>query len=327
MVVDAAVLRRLYGVAPEEFVASRDAVVKELRAAKDRSTAAEVAKLRRPNLPDWALNSVALEHPGTVHDLLDAAARVRDAQRAAIEGRDGGDIRRALADLRTHSQQIISLADDALAASGRAPGSQLGPLTTRLAEVAANPTAAEQLRGAHLGSEELVADDLFAGLTTPPRPADGGDDRTKRSRPRARKQAAPADAPAPARADPAARRRLERSAAAARRASTSAEAALAKASTRLAAAERAAADAEAALAEAETALAEAQAELAAAEERRQRAAEEADRATAAVDRAGGAVEKAHAGLGAAQDQHRRAVEESDRAVAARDDAEAALAAG
>ena len=76
MVVDAAVLRRLYSAAPEEFVAARDALVKELRAAKDRDTAAEVARLRRPSVPDWALNVVATAHPDAVNDLLDAATRL-----------------------------------------------------------------------------------------------------------------------------------------------------------------------------------------------------------------------------------------------------------
>ena len=168
MPVDVAVLRRLYTGPPGEFVAARKTAAKELRAGGDLETAAEVAKLRRPSVQDWALNTVAVEHGDEMAGLLDAAARMREAQAAAVERREGADVRAAVAELRERSQRVVFLAADAVAEAGRAPGSLLGTLAARLTEVAANEMAAEQLRNGHLGSEAVEAVDLFAGLTPPP---------------------------------------------------------------------------------------------------------------------------------------------------------------
>ena len=98
--MDEATLRRLYATVPTEFVAARNALVKELRHAKERDEAALVAALRKPDWTDWALNVVAAEHTDAVDEFATAAGDVRDAQSAAIEGRDGPDVRAALRALR-----------------------------------------------------------------------------------------------------------------------------------------------------------------------------------------------------------------------------------
>ena len=53
----------LYAVRPEEFVAARAALVKELKADGQKAEAAQVAKRRRPSVVAWALNQVAREQP------------------------------------------------------------------------------------------------------------------------------------------------------------------------------------------------------------------------------------------------------------------------
>ena len=53
---------------PAEFVAARNALAKKLKADGHRDEAAAVAALRRPTVPDWALNSVALQEPDVVAD-------------------------------------------------------------------------------------------------------------------------------------------------------------------------------------------------------------------------------------------------------------------
>src|SRR4051812_17139068 len=53
----------LYTVDPSEFVARRNALAKELRAAGDRDAAAEVSKLRRPTVVAAALNQLARRNP------------------------------------------------------------------------------------------------------------------------------------------------------------------------------------------------------------------------------------------------------------------------
>ena len=144
-------------------------VVKALRKEKRRDEATALAALRRPGWDDWALNVVAAEQPRTVTAFTGAAADVRDAQAAAIEGRDGPDIRDALKSLRDRSAELVGLATDALGRAGRQPGP--GELNARLAEVAASDTAAAQLRAAILGSGDASPQDLFGELEPAPRPA------------------------------------------------------------------------------------------------------------------------------------------------------------
>src|SRR3954454_2663894 len=70
----------LFGVAPEEFVAARDALVRELKDAGAKADAAEIKRLRRPSVAVWALNQVSRTNPDAVHRLLVASATARDAQ-------------------------------------------------------------------------------------------------------------------------------------------------------------------------------------------------------------------------------------------------------
>lgn len=290
MPVDAGLLRRLYAVPPEEFVAARNTTVKELRAADQRDTAAELAKLRRPSVVDWALNSVATEHPDAMGDALDAAARLRDAQTAAVEGRSGTDVRAAVAEARDRNQQILSLAAETITRSGRPVGTLLAPLAARLSEVVANAAAVEQLRAGHLGSAAIESVDPFAGAAAP-----SATRRSKRPRaaaPRAAKAERSARATGGRRAaadagsgsDAATRRRLERTTKAARTAQAAAHRALSKADERVAAA----ADDEAAAA---SALEAARARLAAAREEQRQAAEHTATADAAVEAAEAATRR------------------------------------
>jgi hypothetical protein len=182
--VDEATLRGLYATVPTEFVAARNAVVKDLRRAKERDEAAVVAALRRPDWTDWALNVAAAEHTDAVDEFARAASDVRDAQTAAIEGRDGPDVRAALRTLRERTADVIRAAVAALEGAGRAPAT--AELTARLSEIAGNAPACEQLRTGVLGSGDPDGSDPFAGLEPPSRP------RQRRDAPAASKPAATA---------------------------------------------------------------------------------------------------------------------------------------
>jgi hypothetical protein len=137
-------------------------VAKALRREKRREEATAVAALRRPGWDDWALNIVAAEEPKTVDAFTRAAGDVRDAQAAAIEGRDGPDIREALRALRERSGELVALATDVLGRAGRQPGP--GELNARLTEVATSAPGAAQLRAGVLGSGDAAPEDLFADL-------------------------------------------------------------------------------------------------------------------------------------------------------------------
>jgi hypothetical protein len=248
----------LFTVAPEEFVAARNALAKSLRAGGQKDAAAEIAALRRPTVSDWALNVAAHRHADDVATLLGAAADLRRIQAGAIEGR-GGDLRGALGAMRAAATAVHRRADDILAGAGRDRSAQAAAITGRLAEVAANEAVAEQLRAGRLGTAPVGDADPFAGLE--PAPVVGR--ATKQpARPskasRAATKAEPEPEPAPPRPDPAVRRRLEKAASEARRALSAADAALAKAEARLAEAQAARAAAAARRDEARTAATDAE---------------------------------------------------------------------
>jgi hypothetical protein len=271
--LDETLLRQLFATPPPDFVSARNDLVKGLRKEKQRDDATALAALRRPGWDEWSLNAVAASDGDVVAGFADAAEQVRDAQAAAIEGRDGPDIRTALRDLRDRSAELVRLADAALAGVGRQ--STPGEINARLSKVAASDVAVAQLRAGVLGSGEAAPDDLFADLEPGPSPA------------RATKQ------PAPSKARPAST---------ASTASTTAKAtkrAPAESATqqRDAAAERAA---RAEVARRKEALVEANRAHAAAVKARRRAAGELDTATAALERARAALAAAEAERDTAQ---------------------------
>jgi hypothetical protein len=177
--LDEATLRRLYATVPTEFVAARNAVVKDLRRAKARDEASAVAALRKPDWTDWALNVAAAQRTDAVDEFVTAASDVRDAQSAAIEGRDGPDVRAVLRTLRERTADVIRTAAAALEDAGRPPGT--AELTARLSEVAGNALACDQLRMGVVGSGDPDVSDPFAGLEPPTRPRPRRDTSSKQA--------------------------------------------------------------------------------------------------------------------------------------------------
>lgn len=279
--VDEGTLRRLYATLPTDFVAARNAEVKELRRAKERDEAALVASLRRPDWTDWALNVVAAEHADAVGEFATAAGDVRDAQAAAIEGRAGPDVRVALRALRDRTTDVSRKAAAVLERVGRPPGT--ADLTARLSEIAGHATTTDQLRLGVLGSGDPDASDPFGGLEPADRPSSRRDALAKRAAPGKRAAAASTKSDQPPRSQPtpsaAERQRIKR------------ERDRAEQAQRAAARELAGADAElekatAAVASAREKLADAERRHADATQRQVAAAEslaEAEKALAAVE--------------------------------------------
>ena len=79
-------LDALYGLAPEEFVAARDALARRLRKEGRREEAAEVAARRRPSAAAWALNQVARQAPAVVEAALAAGRALRERGRRGAGG-------------------------------------------------------------------------------------------------------------------------------------------------------------------------------------------------------------------------------------------------
>jgi hypothetical protein len=261
--------RDLFAVAPDEFVAARDQLARELRAAGDKDVAAADKRLRRPAVPVWALNQVVRSDPDAITELLASSEDARAAQNDVLEGADANVLREALARRREAISAVARSARRIVDESGRSADAQLRDIENALhAIVGSELLGAELGRGelAGLDADEKADADLFADLASSlPSPA------TRDRRPR-RGASPPPRAPSPpSRRLVSAREKLER------HRSEAAEAA-----QRMRAAERAVTDAEAAAKRLDR-------ELAIARRERDAARQTAERADAAVVRSEEAV--------------------------------------
>jgi hypothetical protein len=158
----------LFTMAPAEFVAARNALAKALKADGHRDEAVAVAALRRPTVPDWALNSVALQDPDVVADAVDAAEHLRSVQAAALGDPSAApDLREAMAQARQAAGALRKAAEDVLRRAGR-PAGDMSALTSRLNETMVHPGLRSQLQAGRLGTAPVDALDPFSGAPAAP---------------------------------------------------------------------------------------------------------------------------------------------------------------
>lgn len=110
----------LADVAPEEFIAARDELVKQLKGEGKTAEAADVKKLRKPTVAQWIADQVR-RHSGAVDELRVASREVAEAQEAAIVNGDRDALRDATAARRAAVESVGRAVDEALARDGR-PG-------------------------------------------------------------------------------------------------------------------------------------------------------------------------------------------------------------
>lgn len=144
----------LYGLAPDQFVAGRNALARQLRAAGRRQEAAQVAKLRRPPPSAWALNQVARHQSSLIRDLLAAGQQLRAAMEEAVRG-DASGLRVAQAAERAAVGAIVTAAADRLASLGRSvPDAAIRRLTETLRAAVVDDAIADQLRRGALDADQ-----------------------------------------------------------------------------------------------------------------------------------------------------------------------------
>lgn len=92
------VAEELYGLAPEDFTAARNARVKEAKSAGDTELAGEIQGLRKPTVGAWLLNQLVRRQREEVEQLFELGAALRAAQGTlgAAELRALGEQRRQL---------------------------------------------------------------------------------------------------------------------------------------------------------------------------------------------------------------------------------------
>jgi hypothetical protein len=161
----------LYGLPPGDFTEARDALVKQLRADKERELANEVKALRKPTLAAWALNQLVRNRRKDVDKLLAAGKELRKAQEKLVASGDRAGFQRAAAKER---ELVAQLARDAAALAAEAGEGSSQGLEEKLAATlhAASldeEMAGELAAGRVLRERQPVAG--FGGLELAPQPA------------------------------------------------------------------------------------------------------------------------------------------------------------
>ena len=109
----------LADVTPEQFVAARDALAKQLRADGKTAEAAEVKKLRKPTVTRWVADQVLRHHAADVDALRRALDKVAAAQEAAITHGDRTALSEATAQRREAVTALERAVDEVIAGSER----------------------------------------------------------------------------------------------------------------------------------------------------------------------------------------------------------------
>jgi hypothetical protein len=157
--------RALYRLPPEEFTAARDALARRLRASGERAQADEVRRLRRPNVPAWALNQVAQGQPELVENVLAAGGELREA----MEIGDGTLLREAERSTKQATEAVVAAAERALAGAGHASTDDFrSRLAATLRAAIVDPGVATQIRAGMLERDVELAG---FGLDVPAAPA------------------------------------------------------------------------------------------------------------------------------------------------------------
>jgi hypothetical protein len=132
-------LDELYRGHPEEFVAARNELARELRAAGDRDAAERIKKLRRPSVAAWLINRTALSSPEPLEEFADASLQLQEAQARALDGDEGAvdDWRAAAARERAASGAVVEAAASLARADGHPAGRRALELVAETLQAAA----------------------------------------------------------------------------------------------------------------------------------------------------------------------------------------------
>lgn len=160
-------LDELFALPPEEFTPRRDALAKELKAAKEGELAAKVKGLRRPTVAAWALNQVARRHADEVEALIAAGTALAQAQARLMEGDKESGIREATQERRAAVAALRERAAAVLEEAGSAPAGHLDEIAASLEAASADPDAGEELRRGWLSKPRPAPSGLGLGLLPP----------------------------------------------------------------------------------------------------------------------------------------------------------------
>ena len=167
-------LDELYAAAPEEFVAERKRLAKELKADGRDADADHLSKLRKPVVAAWALNRLARDHRRDIDLLLDTGHRLRQAQAGVLRGDAREAFEQAQRTERDAIGRLVREAERLLGERGGASASVVEQISASLHAAAVSDKGREILAAGQFTEPlELAGFDAVAGLAPPPsrRPA------------------------------------------------------------------------------------------------------------------------------------------------------------
>ena len=162
-------LNELYDAAPEEFVAERKRLAKQLKADGHEADAGHVANLRKPTVAAWALNRLARDHRRDIDLLLDSGHRLRAAQARVLRGEAREMFEQAQRTERETIGRLVRGADQLLGERGGASSTVLEQVAASLHAAAVSEQGREILAAGQF-TEPLTLEgfDAVAGLAPPP---------------------------------------------------------------------------------------------------------------------------------------------------------------
>lgn len=162
-------LNDLYGAAPEEFVAVRKRLAKELKADGHGDDADELLKVRKPTVAAWAINRLARDSRREVDLLLDSGHRMRTAQAGVLRGEARDTFEDAQRVERETITRLVADAERLLADRGGASASVLEQIAASLHATAVSEQGRELLAAGRLTQAlSLEGFNALAGLAPPP---------------------------------------------------------------------------------------------------------------------------------------------------------------
>jgi hypothetical protein len=167
-------IEELYRGPLDRFTAERNALAKRLREEGEKSTADEVAKLRKPSVAASLVNRLVHDHRKEFKKFLSAADELQRAQEEALRGEGADHLREATRGAR---DAIAALVEVARSEGGGAEAT-LDRVRETLEAAVADSAVRESVEGGRL-EKELRPGVIATGPTggaTPKRQKDGGAD-------------------------------------------------------------------------------------------------------------------------------------------------------
>lgn len=162
-------LDALYDTSPEEFVAERKRLAKELKSDGHAADADELGKVRKPTVAAWALNRVARDHRRDIDLLLDSGHRLRAAQAGVLRGEAREAFEQAQRTERETIARLVGEAERLLAERGGASASVREQIAASLHAAAVSEQGRELLAAGRFTQPLTLAGfDALAGLAPPP---------------------------------------------------------------------------------------------------------------------------------------------------------------